>query len=242
MFGREFENIESNDLFDIIINKYKEIQEFGDEPMDGDDVDFMTKEMSNIYNWNEDEERKFNNYANIKEGNTNPQDFDINLNEMENKEKDRMSKLTQAFGQKGEIFKEERDQTNSEKLQEDYKRLAELASGEKTGAKIQEAQQGAFAGGTEQSGGYHGVNQGKSVTSIIDNMYSNPTQYQGAQGNNIAIKDTEALEISIKRTLNSGAPVNNIAFYDEVNWNLAHLGFPSKLPQDIKVAILKLMS
>jgi hypothetical protein len=161
---------------------------------------------------------------------------------MENEEKDRMRKLTKAFGTKGEIFKEDREETNAEKLQEDYKRLSELATGEKTGAKIQEAQQGAFAGGTEQSGGYHGVNQGKTVTSVIDNMYSNPTQYQGAQGNNIAIKDTEALEIGIKRTLNSGAPINSIAFYDEVNWNLAQLGFPSKLPQDIKAAILKLIA
>jgi len=160
---------------------------------------------------------------------------------MENKEKDRMRKLTQSFQQKGEIFKEEREETNAEKLSEEFKRLSALASGKETAA-LKEAQQGSFMGGTETSGGYHGVNQGRTVTSIIDNMYSNPTQYQGAQGNNIRIKDDEALEISIKRTLNSGAPVNNIAFYDEVNWNLAQLGFPSKLPQDIKTAILKLMS
>ena len=152
-----------------------------------------------------------------------------------------MRKLTQAFKQKGEIFKEEREETNAEKLSEEFKRLSELASGAKT-ASLREAEQGSFMGGTETSGGYHGVNQGRTVTSIIDNMYSNPTQYQGAQGNNIRIKDDEALEISIKRTLNSGAPVNNIAFYDEINWNLAQLGFPSKLPQDIKTAIIKLMS
>ena len=118
MFGGEFENIETNEIFDIIINKYKEFEGFGDEPMDGDDVDSMTNEISKIYGWNQVEERKFKNYANIKEGNTNPQDFDINLNEMENKEKDRMSKLTQSFGQKGEIFKEKREETNAEKLQE----------------------------------------------------------------------------------------------------------------------------
>jgi hypothetical protein len=158
---------------------------------------------------------------------------------MEN-EKDRMRKLTQSFEQKSEIFKEERDNTNAEKIQEEFKRLSELASGKNTAA-LKEAEQGGFMGGTEASGGYHGVNQGRTVTSIIDQMYSNPTQYQGAQGNNIRIKDDEALEISIKRTLNSGAPVNNIAFYDEVNWNLAQLGFPSKLPQDIKTAILSLI-
>ena len=160
---------------------------------------------------------------------------------MENKEKDRMKKLSQSFEKKGEIFKEESDATNAEKLEEDYKRLSELSSGEKN-AGLRENQQGGFMGGDGQKGGYHGVNQGRSVNSIIDNLYSNPTQYQGAKGNSIALKDNEALTVCIKRTLESGAPVNNIAFYDEVNWNLAQLGFSSKLPQDIKNAILKLMS
>lgn len=159
----------------------------------------------------------------------------------ENKEKDRMRKLSQSFDEKGEIFKEDREPTNSEKINEEFKRLSELATGEKTSA-IQEAQQGSVMGGSEAGGGYHGVNQGRSVTSIIDNMYSNPTQYQGAKGNNIALKDGEALDVAIKRTLASGAPVNNIAFYDEVNWNLAQFGFASKLPQDIKTAILKMMA
>lgn len=151
---------------------------------------------------------------------------------MENKEKDRMLRLTQSFGQKGEIFKEKRDETNAEKLSEEFKRLSSLATGENTSA-IKESQGDV---------GYPGTNQGRTVTSIVDNMYNNPTQYQGAQGNNIAIKDSEALGLAIRRTLESGAPVNNIAFYDEINWNLAQLGFPSKLPQDIKTAILKMMS
>jgi len=155
---------------------------------------------------------------------------------MKENEKDRMRRLTQSFEKRGEIFKEGRENTNAEKLSEECKRLSALASGENT-SSLKESQ---FNG--EGTGGAHGVNQGRTVTSVIDNMYSNPTQYQGAQGNNIAIKDSEALEISIKRTHNSGAPVNNIAFYDEVNWNLAQLGFPSKLPQDIKTAISKLIS
>lgn len=156
----------------------------------------------------------------------------------EESEKDKMRRLSESFKKNSEIFKDKRENTNSEKLSEEYKRLSALASGEKTAA-IQEAN--GFTGG-QPTGGYHSANQGRTVNSIIDNMYSNPTQYQGAQGNNIAIKDSEALEISVKRTLNSGAPVNNIAFYDEVNWNLAQLGFPTKSPQDIKIAILKLMS
>ena len=158
----------------------------------------------------------------------------------ENKEKDRMRELTKSFEKKGEIFKDKRDNTNAEKLEEEFKRLSELASGEKTGA-IKESEQGSFMGGDSSKGGHHGTNQPRSVTSIVDNLYSNPTMYQGAQANTIALKDDEALNISIKRTLDSGAPVNNIAFYDEVNWNLAQLGFPTKLPQDIKTAISKMI-
>lgn len=152
-----------------------------------------------------------------------------------------MRKLTQSYEQKGEIFKEERDSTNAEKIQEEFKRLSELASGKKTAA-LKESEQGGFMGGNDQTGGFHGTNGPRSVTSIIDNLYENPTMYQGAQGNGIALKDGEALDISIKRTLESGAPVNNIAFYDEVNWNLSQLGFPAKLPQDIKTAILKMIT
>jgi len=160
---------------------------------------------------------------------------------MKENEKDRMRKLTQSFETQGEIFKEEREETNAEKLQEDYKRLSELSSGEKN-AGLREGQRGNFMGGNDSAGGQHAVNQGKSVSTIVDSMYENPTQYQGAQGNNIALREGEGLMISIRRTLESGAPVNNIAFYDEVNWNLANLGFSSKLPQDIKSAILKMMS
>lgn len=157
----------------------------------------------------------------------------------DNKEKDRMRKLSQSFVEKNEIFKEKRKETNAEKLQEDYKRLVELSSGEKN-AGLREGLQG-MVGGDGTRGGIHGVNQGRTVTNIIDNLYSNPSQYQGAKGNSIMLKDNEALDVSIKRALNSGAPVNNIAFYDEVNWNLAQLGFSSKLPQDIKEAILNLI-
>jgi len=157
----------------------------------------------------------------------------------ENKEKNRMLELSKALDKKNEVFKEDRDETNAEKLSEEYKRLSELASGEKAGT-IQETQGGNFMGG-DASGGMNGTNQPRSVSSIVDNLYSNPTLYQGAQANTISLKSDEALNIAIKRTLESGAPVNDIAFYDEVNWNLSQLGFPTKLPQDIKNAILDLI-
>ena len=56
------------------------------------------------------------------------------------------------------------------------------------------------------------------------------------------LKPEEALKIAIERVLSGGAPVNNISFYDEVNWNLSKLGFPSKAPLDIKQTILGMVS
>lgn len=238
----KLKNMESNYVFDILIDTFKETHGYEKgEPMDGDATEGMSEWYAAERGWGDEEKREFLNYADIREGNVNPDDYrDINLNEMKD-EKDRMRKLTQAFQQKGEIFKEERDNTNAEKIQEEFKRLSELASGEKT-ASLKEAEQGGFMGGNDTTGGFHGTNQPRSVTSIIDNLYDNPTMYQGAQGNAISLKDDEALGVAIKRTLESGAPVNNIAFYDEVNWHLAQLGFPSKLPQDIKSAILKMIT
>lgn len=55
------------------------------------------------------------------------------------------------------------------------------------------------------------------------------------------LKPEEALNIAIERVLSSGAPINNISFYDEINWHLSKLGFPSKSPLDIKQAILKMV-
>ena len=55
------------------------------------------------------------------------------------------------------------------------------------------------------------------------------------------LKNSEALSISIKRALESGTPINDISFYDEVNWNLNNMGFDSVLSVDIKNAILKMI-
>lgn len=56
-----------------------------------------------------------------------------------------------------------------------------------------------------------------------------------------ALKPEEGLKIAIERVLTSGAPINNVSFYDEINWHLSNLGFPSKLPLDIKQALLKMV-
>jgi hypothetical protein len=86
------------------------------------------------------------------------------------------------------------------------------------------------------------TNTPTTVNSIADDK--NITQQQpwgNMKGSTGALKPEEALKIAIERVLSSGAPVNNISLYDEVNWNLQKLGFDAKLPIDIKNAILKMI-
>jgi hypothetical protein len=76
-------------------------------------------------------------------------------------------------------------------------------------------------------------------------MVSNIGAGTGAWGNVTdvtgALKPEEALKIAIERVLSSGAPINNISFYDEINWNLSKLNFASKHPLDIKQALFKMI-
>ncbi len=58
---------------------------------------------------------------------------------------------------------------------------------------------------------------------------------------NVGVTAKEALELCVKRTVDSGAPINNIGFYDEVNWNLQNMGYPAKKPLEIKEALNDLL-
>jgi uncharacterized GH25 family protein len=82
--------------------------------------------------------------------------------------------------------------------------------------------------------------RGKTVNSIFDNYKNNATETTPKVSPS-SLKSNEALEVCIKRVLKSGTPVNNITFYDEVNWNLMNLGFPAVNEIDIKTAILSLI-
>lgn len=86
---------------------------------------------------------------------------------------------------------------------------------------------------------------GRTVNSIVDNNTFEPTTNKSFQNkvnamngfSNPSLTPKEGFEIAIKRTLESGAPVNNIGLYDEVNWNLQNMGFEAKSAIDIKNAI-----
>jgi len=222
-----------NEIFDIIIDRYKIDYEFDDEPMDGDDTEEMAESIATNQGWDINKKNIFLNYANIKEGNVNPSDYNIELNEKKMKsEKDRMKELVKMFSKKDEIYvpKSKKDDTN-EGLTKEYSVLKNLASG-KANADFKENYMAANDFGM-------GGKQGTTVSTIADQMYDNPaTGYQPIRQ---PLIPEEGISLAIKRTLKSGAPVKDMGFYDEVNWHLMSLGFPAKNALDIKNVLLRLI-
>ena len=82
---------------------------------------------------------------------------------------------------------------------------------------------------------------GETVNSIINTVDGTSVNKYGFDNGKPSVSPgltaKEALEIAIKRTMESGAPVNSIGFYDEINWNLEKLGYSAKLPIDVKGAL-----
>jgi hypothetical protein len=145
-------------------------------------------------------------------------------------ENDRMRQLVKAFEKKDEIFVDKKENVNEELLSSEYKRLKALGSG-KLNADFKENY------GISNDFGLGG--QGMTVNSMANNMYDNsPVAFKAIKQ---PLKTEEALAIAIKRTIESGAPVNNLDFYDEVNLNLTNLGFPSRLPLDIKAKLVSMI-
>lgn len=147
-------------------------------------------------------------------------------------EKDRMQELVKMFSKKDEVFiSEDEKKVAKENLQKEYLRLQNLASG-KANSTFKENYMSSNDWGL-------GGKQGRTVNSIIDQMYDNPAiAYNPIRQ---PLQADEALVLSIKRTLKSGTPVQDMGFYDEVNWQLMSLGFPAKNALDIKNAILKMI-
>jgi hypothetical protein len=86
-----------------------------------------------------------------------------------------------------------------------------------------------------QAGMNHYPGFGKTVNTFMPTM---DAQHYGVSAN---LTSTEALSIAIKRVVKSGAPVNNMDFYQEVNWNLNNMGFDSAQPMDIKEGLKKML-
>jgi len=144
--------------------------------------------------------------------------------------KNRMTQLIESFENKNEIIKEKIEkQDNTDKLQQEAERFNKLSKhrlNEYGNDSVREY-------GMKYGGGY-----GHTVSTMPDNEFC---VKKFSDVNKANLTDSEALELSIKRVLKSGTPIENIGFYDEINFQLNGLGFQSKLPNDIKVALLQIM-
>ena len=159
----------------------------------------------------------------------------------------RMVELIKSFEEKNEIIKEKTKNVDSKKLEEECQRLKEIA-------KLDEANMMNFMNGNmPPSVGSNTMNTafdprriapGETINTIFANTQNqnlNPNTNKPYNPNYTYLQPNEALRLSISRTLNSGAPVNNLGFYEEINRELNNLGFNAKSPLDIKQTLLAMI-
>lgn len=162
----------------------------------------------------------------------------------------RMVELMKSFEKKNEIIKEKTKTVNVDKLEEEKKRLKEVA-------KLDEANQmNYWVGNVPMNMGTNTINTafdpkrlppGQTINTMFSNNSSvtnqsfNPHSNKPYNPNYSYLQPAEATRLAISRTLNSGAPVNDLGFYEEVNRELNILGFNAKSPLDIKQAILSMI-
>ena len=153
--------------------------------------------------------------------------------------KNRMVELMESFEKKDEIIKEKIKTVDLNKLEEESKRLKTIARvdeaptyGQNSIMNTQFNPKNAYQGETINTA-FQNSNIAKFDVNPHSNHPHNP-QYSYLQ-------PAEAARLAISRTLNSGAPINNIGFYDEINRELNTLGFNSKSALDIKQMLLKMI-
>jgi len=155
----------------------------------------------------------------------------------------RMVNLVHAFEKKDEIIKEHKEKpVDKQSLEKETERLKHLST-----HRMNEA----FGAPQINALGFNNHIHGQSVTSFIKNEpetvlsvsdnNNNPNTNKPFNPNYTYLHAGEALRLAISRVLNSGAPVNNLGFYEEVNWNLNNMGFNSQPALSIKQAVLKML-
>jgi len=143
----------------------------------------------------------------------------------------RMNELVKSFEEKNEVIKE----TTSKKLSEEEENKTRARFAKLSHHRLVEYNESNLMNSPTPVGqtvnSIDGAQLGNGQVASSSDMYKGASVY--------ALTEEEALEVAVKRTLKAGTPVNNLSFYDEVNWNLGTLGFSPKLPIDIKDCIIK---
>ena len=156
----------------------------------------------------------------------------------------RMIELLKSYEEKHEIIKEKTKNIDLNKLEEEKKRLKKVA-------KIDEANNSNYwVNNMPSNMGTSTINTafdpqkivpGQTINTIFNNNSFNPNSNKPYNPNYTYLQPAEALRLAISRTLNSGAPVNNLGFYEEINRELNILGFNAKSPLDIKQTLLAMI-
>lgn len=168
----------------------------------------------------------------------------------ENKQDKRMKDLADKLDAKNEVYLNEelKKDIDPEDVKKELERFKKIARLDEANVALTHPQ-----GGISRSGpGLNNPTIGTTVANFMGDMpgktvntfLENPNLYLANKNYNpnyTYLQPNEALRLSISRTLTSGAPVAEMSFYDEVNWNLNNLGFDSKSPLDIKQTILKMI-
>jgi hypothetical protein len=155
---------------------------------------------------------------------------------METSKDKRMIEIMNSLEQSTEVYKYNSKEINESKISKEIDTLKKLISEETNSDFKENVAENYYIAGKFGTGG-----RGKTVNSILDDYQQNPS-VKTPKVSSSNLKPDEALEVSIKRALKSGMPINNITFYDEVNWNLMNLGFPAVNQVDIKNGILGMLS
>jgi hypothetical protein len=160
----------------------------------------------------------------------------------------RIKELSKLLDSKTLTSKDDKKNIDEKKLSEEFKRFSQINNrvDERLNEGMFDAQ-----GGTEmtkggstpapysmkytQAGMKHYPGYGKTVNTFLPDMDS---QFYGAAS---TLNSSEALCVAITRAINSGAPVNNMSLYQEVNWNLNNMGFESVQPIEIKEVLKKMI-
>jgi len=154
----------------------------------------------------------------------------------------RMIQLSKALEQKDIVLKNEKSkEVNQTKVNQEMERFKEVAKLNETWGTSVNKFNGQIPNQFMQA--KHAVlGQGQTVNTFMSNNNPNPNANTVHNPNFTYLSDAEALRLAISRALNSGAPVNNLGFYEEVNQTLNSLGFLAKPPIAIKEMVIKLIN
>ena len=150
--------------------------------------------------------------------------------------KKRMLEIMESLNKTEEVYKVDSKLINEEEINKDYERLRKNLSND-TNRDFKDFKNENYY----MSGSYNTGGRGQTVNNILDDKMGIASNAKTPKPEKQSLQPQEALLVSIARTVKSGAPVNNIDFYEEINWNLMNLGFPAKSPVDIKNALVELL-